>query len=40
METYRSYIQTGNENLRTQLLAYNREDVYMLRELEVKLQKR
>ena len=40
METYRSYIKTGNENLRTQLLAYNREDVYMLRELEVKLQKR
>ncbi len=40
METYRSYIKTGDKKLRTQLLAYNREDVYMLRELEIKLQKR
>jgi uncharacterized protein YprB with RNaseH-like and TPR domain len=39
METYRSYVKTGDEKLREELLAYNREDVYMLRELESKLQK-
>ncbi len=37
MNAYRAYLQTGDENLRTELLAYNREDVYMLRELEIKL---
>ena len=40
METYRAYIKSGDEKLRTQLLAYNREDVYMLRELELKLKSR
>jgi hypothetical protein len=39
METFRSYVKTGDERLRSELLAYNREDVYMLRELEIKLQK-
>ncbi len=38
MESYRSYMKTGDENLRSQLLAYNREDVFMLRELEIKLK--
>jgi len=37
VEAYRTYLQTGNETLRAELLAYNREDVYMLRELELKL---
>ncbi len=39
METYRSYLRTGDDKLRTELLDYNREDVYMLRELELKLAK-
>ena len=39
METFRSYMKTGDEKLRSELLAYNREDVYMLRELELKLAK-
>jgi uncharacterized protein YprB with RNaseH-like and TPR domain len=39
MKTYRSYVKTGDEKLREELLAYNREDVFMLRELESKLQK-
>ena len=39
METYRAYVKTGEEKLRTELLAYNREDVFMLRELELKLAK-
>ncbi len=37
MEAYRTYLRTGDEKLRSELLAYNREDVYMLRELEIKL---
>ncbi len=39
METFRAYVKTGDEKLRSELLAYNREDVFMLRELELKLQK-
>ncbi|MGB2676991.1 MAG: ribonuclease H-like domain-containing protein [Candidatus Acidiferrum sp.] len=39
METFRTYVKTGDEELRSELLAYNREDVYMLRELELKLAK-
>ena len=39
METFRTYVKTGDENLRSDLLAYNREDVFMLRELELKLAK-
>ncbi|HEY4979853.1 MAG TPA: ribonuclease H-like domain-containing protein [Candidatus Acidoferrum sp.] len=39
MEAYRTYLKTGDEKLRIELLTYNREDVYMLRELEIKLQK-
>jgi len=37
METYRRYVKTGDEKLRKELLAYNREDVFMLRELEIRL---
>jgi uncharacterized protein YprB with RNaseH-like and TPR domain len=37
METYRRYVQSGDERYRNDLLDYNREDVFMLRELEVKL---
>jgi uncharacterized protein YprB with RNaseH-like and TPR domain len=39
MEAFRSYVKTGDEKLRSELLAYNREDVYMLRELEIRLQR-
>lgn len=39
METYRAYVKTGEQKCRDELLAYNREDVYMLRELELKLAK-
>ena len=39
METFRAYVKTGDEKLRSELLAYNREDVFMLRELELKLAK-
>jgi uncharacterized protein YprB with RNaseH-like and TPR domain len=38
METYRKFINSGDTKLRDELLAYNREDVYMLRELELKLR--
>ena len=38
MESYRSYIKSGDEQVRSQLLAYNREDVFMLRELEIRLK--
>lgn len=37
MEAYRLYVKTGDERHRSELLAYNREDVLMLRELEIKL---
>jgi uncharacterized protein YprB with RNaseH-like and TPR domain len=39
METFRAYVKTGDEKLRSELLAYNREDVFILRELELKLAK-
>jgi uncharacterized protein len=39
METYREFVRTGDVKLRDALLAYNREDVFMLRELELKLEK-
>lgn len=39
MEAYRRYLQTGDESLRDELLAYNREDVYMLQEIEIRLAK-
>jgi len=39
METFRAYVKTGDEKLRKELLAYNRADVFMLRELELKLAK-
>jgi uncharacterized protein YprB with RNaseH-like and TPR domain len=39
MEAYRRYLKTGDETLRAELLAYNREDVFMLRELEIRLAK-
>jgi uncharacterized protein YprB with RNaseH-like and TPR domain len=38
METFRAYLKTGDQALRAELLAYNREDVFMLRELELKLE--
>jgi uncharacterized protein YprB with RNaseH-like and TPR domain len=37
MEAYRAYVKTGEERLRSELLAYNKEDIFMLRELEIKL---
>jgi uncharacterized protein YprB with RNaseH-like and TPR domain len=39
METWRRYLQSGEKNYLEELLAYNREDVYMLRELELRLSK-
>lgn len=39
MEAYRLYMKTGEEKLRSELLAYNQEDIFMLRELEIKLAK-
>lgn len=39
MEAYRRYLKTGDDRLRDELLAYNREDVFMLRELEISLAK-
>ena len=38
--TWRRYEETRDERLLDELLAYNREDVYMLRLLEVALQNR
>jgi uncharacterized protein YprB with RNaseH-like and TPR domain len=37
MEAYREHVKTGNEKYLKELLAYNREDVFMLREIEIKL---
>lgn len=37
MEAYRQHRKTGDEKVLKELLAYNREDVFMLRELELKL---
>lgn len=39
MEAYRRYLETGDHRLQDELLAYNREDVFMLRELEIRLAK-
>jgi uncharacterized protein YprB with RNaseH-like and TPR domain len=39
METWRRYLQSGEKNYLEELLAYNREDVCMLRELELRLNK-
>jgi uncharacterized protein len=40
MEAYRSHIKTGDQETLNELLAYNREDVFMLREIELKLASR
>jgi uncharacterized protein YprB with RNaseH-like and TPR domain len=40
VETWRKYIDTGGKKYLNDLLAYNREDVYMLREIERKLKTR
>ncbi len=40
MEAYRAHIKTGDENPLKELLAYNREDVFMLHEIELKLASR
>jgi uncharacterized protein YprB with RNaseH-like and TPR domain len=37
MQMWRSYIETKQETYLTELLAYNREDVFMLREVELRL---
>jgi uncharacterized protein YprB with RNaseH-like and TPR domain len=37
METYRSYVKAGDRKCLEEFLAYNREDVFMLREVERKL---
>jgi uncharacterized protein YprB with RNaseH-like and TPR domain len=37
METYRTYVKTGDTKSLEEFLAYNREDVFMLREVELKL---
>jgi uncharacterized protein YprB with RNaseH-like and TPR domain len=37
MAAYRLYVKTGDETHRSELLAYNREDVFMLHELEIRL---
>jgi uncharacterized protein len=39
METYRMYVKTGDKKCLEEFLAYNREDVFMLREVEQKLAK-
>ncbi len=39
-ETWRQYQQTGKQSLLDELLAYNREDVFMLSHLEEKLASR
>jgi uncharacterized protein YprB with RNaseH-like and TPR domain len=38
-DAWRKYLETRKENYLTELLTYNREDVFMLREIELKLQK-
>jgi uncharacterized protein YprB with RNaseH-like and TPR domain len=38
-DAWRKYLETREENYLTELLTYNREDVFMLREIELKLQK-
>jgi len=39
METYRTYVKTGDKKCLEEFLAYNREDVFMLREVEQRLAK-
>ena len=39
-ETWRRYRQTGTPALLRELLLYNKEDVFMLREIERELQAR
>ena len=38
-ETYRKFAKTGNKEYLDEVLAYNREDVFMLREVEIRLAK-
>jgi uncharacterized protein YprB with RNaseH-like and TPR domain len=38
-EAWRKYLETRQESDLTELLLYNREDVFMLREIELRLQK-
>ena len=40
METWRTYLETGNKKLLDELLLYNKEDVFMLREIERRLKER
>jgi len=40
MEMWRKYRETGERKCLQELLIYNKEDVYMLREIELKLEKR
>ena len=40
MATWRRYRETGERKCLQELLIYNKEDVYMLREIELKLEKR
>jgi uncharacterized protein YprB with RNaseH-like and TPR domain len=39
-ETWKQYLKTGHQSLLDDLLAYNREDVFMLRQVEEALPKR
>jgi len=39
METWRKYVKTQRRKYLDELLAYNREDVFMLREIELRLKK-
>jgi uncharacterized protein YprB with RNaseH-like and TPR domain len=39
-ETWREYLRTSSKERLEQLLLYNKEDVFMLREIEQKLEKR
>ena len=38
--TWRKYRETGQRKFLQELLIYNKEDVYMLREIQLKLEKR
>ena len=40
MEVWRKYQETGQRKFLQDLLIYNKEDVFMLREIELKLQKK
>ncbi len=37
MDTWRKYVETQNKKLLEELLLYNKEDVFMLREIELRL---